>query len=62
MAFEFIFPIVIILLPMFLMRISFIKHSPEQTISFDLFKSEGLPLKIPIGGIDANVSQLITKV
>ena len=62
MAFEFIFPVVIILLSMFLMQISFIKDSPEQTMSFDLFKSEGLPLTIPVGGADANVSQLVTKI
>ena len=62
MAFEFIFPVLIILLSMFLMRISFIKDSPEQTVSFDLFKSEGLPLTFPIGGVDPNVSQLIYQV
>jgi hypothetical protein len=38
-AFEFIFPVVIILLAMFLLRISFIKDSPAQTINFDIFKN-----------------------
>lgn len=62
LAFEFIFPVLIILLAMFLMRISFIKDSPEQNVNFDLFKSEGLPLTIPFGGNDTNLSQLITQV
>jgi hypothetical protein len=46
---------------MFLMRISFIKDLTSQTIDFNIFTKDGLPLTIPVGGNDTNVTQLATK-
>lgn len=61
LAFEFIFPLSLILAAMFLMRISFIKDMVEQPITLNIFRKEGaLPLTIPVSGNDSvgNVSAI----
>lgn len=63
MAYEFIIPIGIIVLAMFLMRISFVTDPPDQTINLDIFKSEGLPLAFPVSGNDTagNITTIVNR-
>lgn len=50
-AYEFVYPIVIILVALFLMRVSWVADRPAQEMSWSLFSGEG-KLHIPIAGND----------
>lgn len=50
-AYEFIYPIVIIILAMFLMKINWIADRPAQSMDWSLFAGEG-KLQVPIAGND----------
>jgi len=52
---ELILPMIIIIFALLLMRISFIKDLPAQTINIGTYSSKSYPLTVPIASSDATL-------